>query len=175
MPQASLQMTYRSARLCKALTVVRSDGIRNRFDKRGFTLVEVIVASALIAILATFAIPTYNAYIKNTKNKACMADIRTIEKDINAYLVDKNFLPDSLTDIGRDNLRDPWGNPYQYKNLVSHPAAALKDFLGKNLNEDFDLYSLGSDGASAQNFNGEPTSENDIARANEGGYVGLRF
>ena len=43
-----------------------------------------------------------------------MADLRTLQKDINAYIIEKNELPDDLDKIGRANLLDPWGRPFEY-------------------------------------------------------------
>ena len=43
----------------------------------------------------------------------------------------------------------------------------------QNYNSDFDLYSLGSDGVSQQDFD-DPTSKDDIIRSGDGSYVGSR-
>jgi general secretion pathway protein G len=79
-----------------------------------------------------------------------------------------------LNAIGRMNLLDPWGHPYQYQNLTGGGGTPLQDFIGNDYNTDYDLYSLGPDGASAQVY-ADPTSLDDIVRSNDGGYVGMRF
>src|SRR5512139_746437 len=81
---------------------------------RGFTLVELIVVAALVAILAAIALPTYSWIVDRAKNASCIADLRTLQKDINAYIIEKNELPDDLDKIGRGDLRDPWGRPFRY-------------------------------------------------------------
>jgi len=43
----------------------------------------------------------------------------------------------------------------------------------QNYNADFDLYSMGADGASAQDFD-DLTSKDDIIRSGDGSYVGKR-
>lgn len=144
-------------------------------NNRGFTLVELIVVSAILGCLAIMAIPTFNSYRESAKVSSCATDIRTLEADINAYALEKGSYPTSLNQLGRGNLRDPWGNPYQYLELANSGGPGYLDVDGfSNLNKDFDLYSLGKDAASSQSLSsGNPSSEDDIVRAADGGYVGL--
>jgi general secretion pathway protein G len=142
-------------------------------NDKGFTLIELIVITAILGLLAVMAYGSFNSYLTSAKNARCEADVRTLEKDISAYLVDKSALPATLNDIGRAALLDPWGNPYQYQDVTA--GAPLKDFTGfVNLNEDYDLYSKEPDGLSAPLY-ADTTSKDDIARAGDGGFVGLRF
>jgi general secretion pathway protein G len=145
---------------------------------RGFTLVELIVVSAILGVLMLIALPTYTAYMKSVKESRCMADIRTLEKDISAYAIEKNALPDTntfLTEIGRDGLLDPWGRNYVYLKIAGGGGVPYKDLLNKPFNTDFDLYSRGEDGNSTATLAGDPPppeNMDDIIRT-EGGYVGL--
>lgn len=41
-----------------------------RLNRNGFTLVEVIVVSIIVAVLAAVAIPMYSGYIRSTKQAA---------------------------------------------------------------------------------------------------------
>ncbi len=42
-------------------------GPMNKFASRGFTLIEVMIAAAIIAILASIALPAYNEYIMRAR------------------------------------------------------------------------------------------------------------
>ena len=49
----------------------------NKLNKRGFTLVELIIVIAVIAILATVLIPTFNGVIKKAKASAALQEARS--------------------------------------------------------------------------------------------------
>jgi len=142
-------------------------------DNCGFTLVELIVITAILGVLALMAMPAYQAYINSTRNVASASDIRTIEKSISSYLLDNNKATPAatLSDMGIESMVDPWKRQYVYQVVV--PGSELQDFAGLPLNTDYDLYSMGQDGASAA-AKGNPANADDIARSNDGGYVGVR-
>lgn len=144
---------------------------RWRLGRDGFTLVELVVVSAILGVLVLLVVPSYNHFVEGVKLSRCSAEIRGLEKDIYAYSLDRNVLPASLGDVGRGGLLDPWGNAYQYVN-IEKGGMPRKGLFGADLNEDFDLYSVGKDGLS------DPTasiwdSPDDIVRAGNGGWVGL--
>jgi general secretion pathway protein G len=139
----------------------------------GFTLVEVLTVIAILGILSSIALPAYSTYIEKAKITACIAEIRTLEKDIFAYVGANGNLPNNLNNIGLGNINDPWGNPYQYLPVAGTPPGQLrKDRFLVPLNSDFDLYSMGKDGTSQPPLTAQ-VSHDDILRANDGGYVGL--
>jgi len=142
-------------------------------DNRGFTLIELIVVTAILGVLALMAIPAYNSYVNSSKIARAEGDIRTMENDITAYLVDRGTLPTSLNDIGRGTLRDPWGNPYEYYNFAVGGKTPLQDLALEDLNVEYDLYSKGKDGASSADYS-DPSSLDDIVRSNDGGDIGIR-
>lgn len=142
-------------------------------NSAGFSFVELIVVVVILGLLMAVAIPTWSHLVTRSKVSRCQADLRTLEKEITAYLIEKGTLPPSLNAIGRGDIRDPWLHPYQYVNIVASGTAYV-DFLGTDLNTDFDLYSLGQDGISTQSL-ADAVSENDIVRAGDGGFIGLGY
>ena len=82
-------------------------------------------------------------------------------------------LPESLADIGRGGMKDPWGNDYVYLNLttIKGKGKARKDHSLVPLNSDYDLYSKGPDGASVAPLTAA-ASHDDILRANNGRFIG---
>lgn len=145
-----------------------------RLDRRGFSFVELLTVMGIIAALATMAIPTYTAYTYVVQKNRCEADLRTIDKAVTAYILDNNSLPADLSNIGAaGNQLDPWGRQYVYVVILPDASNALEDQFGVPLNTDYDLYSKGFDGISGQLYT-DAGSGDDIARMNNGSFVGLR-
>lgn len=59
------------------LTSVRAKP--GRSGQQGFTLLELMIAVAILAVLAGVGIPTYNGYIENSREAKLMSNIATIE------------------------------------------------------------------------------------------------
>ncbi|RMF48562.1 MAG: prepilin-type N-terminal cleavage/methylation domain-containing protein [Deltaproteobacteria bacterium] len=147
-----------------------SSPIRGRGGgQSGFTIIELIMVVATLAVLLTITIPVYKRFVEKARVSRATADIRAIEKDLASYFFDNDSYPASLAAINRDQTRDPWGNAYQYARAL--PGAVRQDAFGNDLNSDFDLYSLGADGASAQDIT-DPVSLDDILRTSDGNWVG---
>ncbi len=149
-----------------------------RYTHYGFTLIELLITVAIIGVLATVAVPGYNAYIDNARAVQAIADIFNIEGKLESYYRNNNGkYPPSLTEVNAQNTLDPWGNPYQYLNL-SDPnnkniiGNARKDHNLVPINSDFDLYSTGKDGQSASPLTAA-ISQDDIVRANNGRFINL--
>ena len=139
----------------------------------GFTLIELMVVMAIVGILSGIGIPAYRSYIEKAKITKVISEIHLLEKEILAYAAD-GTLPDTLDDIGRGNLLDAWGNPYQYLNFenVQGQGQKRKDHNMVPINDFFDLYSMGKDGKSSSPLTAK-ASHDDIIRAYDGQYVGI--
>ena len=140
----------------------------------GVTLVELLLAVAVAAVLAMIAVPSYSSYMDRSKVAQAEGDIVQIEVAIAQYLSDHASLPSALTDLNGVNLTDPWGNAYQYLNLTTlhGHGQARKDRSLVPINSDYDLYSMGKDGQSVPPLTAS-VSQDDIVRGRNGAFVGL--
>ncbi|UCF56549.1 MAG: prepilin-type cleavage/methylation domain-containing protein, partial [Deltaproteobacteria bacterium] len=105
-----------------------------------------------------------------------IAEISFLQKEIRGFEAFSERLPNSLNEIGRGNLLDPWGNPYQYLNFATLTSKGKgemrKDRFLVPLNDLYDLYSMGKDGMSQPPLTAK-ASYDDIIRADNGRYIGL--
>jgi general secretion pathway protein G len=167
----------------------------------GFSLVEIVLVIALIVVLAAMAVPQYAAALDEARVARAIGDIKALEKELWLYALVHGQFPPTLADIGREALRDPWGNPYYYLVLAELSKAgngggpghggngggnsggddggggggggdrARKDRNLHPLNSDFDLYSAGADGETVPPITAK-ASQDDIIRASDGGFIG---
>ena len=151
----------------------RIDRSRSPSAGRGFTIVEMVVALAMLGVMLSIALPAYQNYRERARIDQAKRDIIMMAPLISNYFLDAHDYPNSLSDVGLGNMRDPWGNPYGYLNLNDRRARgqARKDHALVPINTDFDLYSMGPDGRSAPPLTAKH-SRDDIVRANNGAFVG---
>lgn len=159
-PQASMQLPSE--------TSGQKTGLRF-LSSAGFTLVELLIVVAIVAIVASLAVPAYVTFLKNAQYSRTMQEIRLLEAEIFEYQIVHGDLPPNLAAINRATLADPWGNPYEYNPTPTRRYAF--DFL----NNDFDLYSKGYDGLTEDLVHvlgaGGPGSD-DMLRGFNGAFLG---
>ena len=123
-----------------------------RRPARGFTLIEIVIAVAILAILAAIVIPRVAGRVDDARIARAKSDIQALGTALNLYKLDNYAYPS--TEQGLDALvakpagtpeprnwkqggyierlpRDPWGNDYQY--------------LAPGQRGEVDVYSLGAD------------------------------
>lgn len=118
---------------------------------QGFTLLEIIVVVAIIAILAAYIAPKVAGRVDDARISKAKSDIRVLESSLELYKLDNFVYPSSSQGLnalvtkpsgdGAKNWRDggyikklnkdPWGNEYGYQ----YPGS----------NAEFDVFSLGAD------------------------------
>ncbi len=101
--------------------------------KKAFTLIELLIVVAIIAILAAIAVPNFLEAQVRSKVSRAQADMRTVATALESYAVDHNRYP-----IGYINIREsgnsafPSGNsdrtPYAMSRLTT-PVAYLTSIL----------------------------------------------
>jgi len=158
--------------------VMMSPFFRNRPDQQssGLTLIELLVAMAIVGILATLGYTLYAGQIKTAKINVAIQDIRSLQMKVIEYQTDRSEYPDTLEEAVSEIWQDPWGNPYIYIKIdgVAGVGGMRKDRFLVPLNSDFDLFSMGPDGQSKPPLTA-PVSKDDIIRANDGQYVGPAY
>jgi general secretion pathway protein G len=122
--------------------------------RRGFSLLEIIVAVVILSILATMVAVNVFGNIGVAKTTKAQSDIKSLSTALDMYRIDNFTYPS--TEQGLNALlqkpsgqpespnwrqggylssgepRDPWNRPYQYLQPGQHGA--------------FDIYTLGADG-----------------------------
>jgi general secretion pathway protein G len=65
----------------------------------GFTLIELVIVMAIIAILASLAVPVFTAQIKRAREAVLKEDLHVMRNAIDSYTMDKGKAPQSLDDL----------------------------------------------------------------------------
>ncbi|MGI9860043.1 prepilin-type N-terminal cleavage/methylation domain-containing protein [Moorella naiadis] len=109
-------------------------------DRRGFTLIELMVVVVIIGILAAIAVPQFMGQSDKAKKAKANADLKTIGSAIEMYYTAENGLPDPNN--WQSNLvngkylasvpKTPWNNDYGYSQITYNP--------GNNIYVPFTLY-----------------------------------
>ncbi len=74
-------------------------GDMNRTCRRGFTLIELMIVMAIIAILMSMAVPIYNRSITRARESVLRNNLFTMRTVIDEYTYDKQKAPQSLQDL----------------------------------------------------------------------------
>lgn len=129
--------------------------MKTNLDKRGFTLVEILVVIIVIAVLATLVAPNVFKHVGRAKDSTARAQIELFASALEAYRLDNDAYP--TTEQGLTALvtkpnaapapRD-WRGPYLRRGLPQDPwgAAYVYRSPGTANPEGYDLLSLGRDG-----------------------------
>ncbi len=141
----------------------------------GFTMIEIVIVLALLAIIFGLAIPAYQNALDDAKTAQAIGDIKALESEIAMYEIRNRTLPLTLADAGRGEMLDPWGIPYEYVVFATLPGngngGKRKDRNLVPINSSYDLYSKGPDGDSVSPLTAAK-SQDDIVRANDGAFIG---
>ncbi len=100
-------------------------------NRKGFTLIELMIVIAIIGILAAMAIPNFKKARWSARQKSCYSNIRVLQGAIEMYNMDNNTMMSSSLSL--EGLKN--GN-YIKK---------VEDFQGNNTPETTCSYSISGD------------------------------
>ena len=120
------------------------------FNKKGFTLIELMLVVIILGILVAMVVPRLVGRGEQARRQAAEADIKSnIALALDLYELDNGAYPEKLEDLMKDpgeskapnwngpylkrKPADPWGREYNYKTPGQH-------------SKDYDLFSYGADG-----------------------------
>ncbi len=135
--------------------IVKYGSMRNGRDRKGFTLLEILIVVAILSLLAAIVAPKIMGRMDDAKVADAKVQIRDVESGLKFFKLDNGFYPSTeqglqalvekpssgrIPEHWRDGgyleqkkvPMDPWGHPYVYICPGAHG--------------DFDLSSLGGDG-----------------------------
>jgi general secretion pathway protein G len=68
-------------------------------NKKGFTLLEIMIVLAIISILATMAQPMFKTAVLKSREAALKEDLFNLRNVLDQYYADNGKYPDSLDDL----------------------------------------------------------------------------
>lgn len=141
----------------------------------GFSLIELLMAVAIGALLLAIVVPVYTEYVERSRSAQAIADIGRLDMRIEQFAANNFRLPASLADLPGDLPLDPWGRAYRYLRIQGAGPGVMgqvrKDRNLNPINSDFDLFSAGPDGDSRPPLVARP-SRDDIVRGGNGSFIG---
>lgn len=90
-------------------------GLRARNRQSGFTLIEMIIVVAIMAILLGIAIPIYNVHLLHAREAVLRTDLASLRDAISQFTQDKQRAPQTLEDlVGAGYLRAIPKDPFTH-------------------------------------------------------------
>lgn len=122
----------------------------HRTRNTGFTLLELLVVVAIIALLAAFVGPRVFGHVSKSEVTTARAQIEAFGRALEAYRIDVGSYPDAsqglqaLIALPGNNPR--WNGPYLLKTIPLDPWGKPYEYRQPGEGKEYDLRSLGRDG-----------------------------
>lgn len=113
----------------------------------GFTLIEILVVMAIIAMLAVMVAPNLFNQQAGAMRDVALSEISTLEAALDIYRLDVGEYPDTLDGLmENDTDRASWNGPYLRRAVPTDPWD--NDYVYESNGREFTLISYGADGMS---------------------------
>ncbi len=103
-----------------------------REQRRAFTLIELLIVVAIIAILAAIAVPNFLEAQTRSKVSRTLADVRSMRTALESYRIDNNAYPE--TDFGVAEVNNGVLGPLRMTTPISYitslPSSPWKEEFG---------------------------------------------
>ncbi|MBM3734372.1 MAG: type II secretion system protein [Acidobacteria bacterium] len=104
--------------------------MRTRNNRRGYTLVEIIIVLTIISILVSMAVPMYQKSILRTKESVLKNNLFTLRTVIDEFTYDKQKAPQTLQDLVSEGYlrqipEDPIAGNNQWKVIMEDALTSV--------------------------------------------------
>ncbi len=127
---------------------------------RAFTLLEVVVVVAILALISGIVVPVAGVMIRQANTEETVDRLETVGRAIERFFEDTWTFPDALTDLAEDPGLDGWAGPYLTMGYVADETG-LADLEVDGFGTPFRLERLDDDRLLVRSFGAD--------RANGGG------
>jgi type IV pilus assembly protein PilE len=94
-----------------------------KFSAAGFTLIELVITAAIIAILATIALPNYQQHVVRSNRAAAQAEMMDIANREQLFMVsDRSYADKSKLEASGYSLPARVAGKYSYEITVENAA-----------------------------------------------------